>query len=84
MSNARKQAFIGGPDFEVGLLYLNYNDNNNGNLTMVLFDIFQEGPHCALNEEEFYDAMEMGLDRQEEQDEIVCSYSTGIPTSKRF
>lgn len=32
---------------------------------------FQEGPHCALNEEEFYDAMEIGLERQEEQDEIV-------------
>ncbi|KAK3735008.1 hypothetical protein QZH41_010662 [Actinostola sp. cb2023] len=46
LASARKQAFIGGPDFE-------------------------EGPHCALNEEEFYDAMEMGLDRQEEQDEMV-------------
>lgn len=46
LSNARKQAFIGGPDFEVSLLYfkqcyyLNYNDNNNGNLTIVLFCYF--------------------------------------------
>ncbi|KXJ11899.1 collagen type IV alpha-3-binding protein [Exaiptasia diaphana] len=51
VANARKQAFIGGPDFE-------------------------EGPHCALNEEEFYDAMEIGLDRQEEQDEIESKRRT--------
>ncbi|CAH3018152.1 unnamed protein product [Porites evermanni] len=44
--NARKQAFIGGPDFE-------------------------EGPHSVLNEEEFYDAIEVALDRQDEVDALV-------------
>ncbi|XP_031559245.1 ceramide transfer protein-like [Actinia tenebrosa] len=51
LASARKQAFIGGPDFE-------------------------EGPHCALNEEEFYDAMEIGLEKQEEQDEIESKRRT--------
>ena len=28
----------------------------------------QEGPHSALNEDEFYDAVELGLDRLEEEE----------------
>ncbi|KAJ7365850.1 Collagen type IV alpha-3-binding protein [Desmophyllum pertusum] len=53
---ARKQAFIGGPDFE-------------------------EGPHSALNEEEFYDAIEVALDRQDEEDAITDDFqgSTFVP-----
>ncbi|XP_048583823.1 ceramide transfer protein-like [Nematostella vectensis] len=35
---------------------------------------FEEGPHCALNEEEFYDAMEMELERQNEQAECMHSH----------
>ncbi|XP_020600875.1 collagen type IV alpha-3-binding protein-like [Orbicella faveolata] len=57
--NARKQAFIGGPDFE-------------------------EGPHSALNEEEFYDAIETALDRQDEEDAIHDDFqgSTFVPPSE--
>lgn len=44
-------------------------------VVFVLSCTLQEGPHCALNEEEFYDAMEIGLERQEEQDEIVSGLS---------
>ena len=31
----------------------------------------QEGPHSVLNEEEFYDAIEVALDRQDEVDALV-------------
>ncbi|XP_049830403.1 ceramide transfer protein [Schistocerca gregaria] len=31
---------------------------------------YEEGPHSALNDEEFYDAVETGLDRLEEEDEF--------------
>ncbi|KAK2547812.1 Ceramide transfer protein [Acropora cervicornis] len=56
--NARKQAFIGGPDFE-------------------------EGPHSALNEEEFYDAIEVALDRQDEEDAMKdFQSSTFVPPSE--
>lgn len=56
--NARKQAFIGGPDFE-------------------------EGPHSALNEEEFYDAIEVALDRQDEEDAMNdFQGSTFVPPSE--
>ncbi|XP_078356189.1 ceramide transfer protein-like [Oculina patagonica] len=57
--SARKQAFIGGPDFE-------------------------EGPHSALNEEEFYDAIEVALDRQDEEDAIKDDFhgSTFVPPSE--
>ena len=38
----------------------------------VTFSMFgQEGPHSALNEEEFYDAIEVALDRQDEEDAMV-------------
>jgi collagen type IV alpha-3-binding protein len=30
----------------------------------------QEGPHSALNDEEFYDAVETGLDRMDEELEL--------------
>ena len=33
--------------------------------------LLQEGPHSALNEEEFYDAIETALDRQDEEDAIT-------------
>ena len=33
----------------------------------------QEGPHSVLNEEEFYDAIETALDRQDEEDAILVS-----------
>ncbi|EDO32697.1 predicted protein [Nematostella vectensis] len=39
---------------------------------------FEEGPHCALNEEEFYDAMEMELERQNEQAECMHSHVTKV------
>lgn len=57
--NARKQAFIGGPDFE-------------------------EGPHSALNEEEFYDAIETALDRQDEAEATTNDFqiSTFMPPSE--
>ncbi|XP_058940888.2 ceramide transfer protein-like [Pocillopora verrucosa] len=57
--NARKQAFIGGPDFE-------------------------EGPHSALNEEEFYDAIETALDRQDEEEATMNDFqsSTFMPPSE--
>ncbi|XP_073242129.1 ceramide transfer protein-like isoform X1 [Porites lutea] len=56
--NARKQAFIGGPDFE-------------------------EGPHSVLNEEEFYDAIEVALDRQDEVDALEdFQGSTFVPPSE--
>lgn len=29
--------------------------------------LFQEGPHSTLNEDEFYDAVETGLDKLEEE-----------------
>lgn len=33
-------------------------------------DKFQEGPHSALCDEEFYDAMETGLDKIDEENQI--------------
>jgi hypothetical protein len=32
--------------------------------------LLQEGPHSALNDEEFYDAVETGLDRMDEELEL--------------
>jgi len=32
--------------------------------------VSQEGPHSTLNEEEFYDAVETGLDKMEEEVEF--------------
>jgi collagen type IV alpha-3-binding protein len=32
--------------------------------------MLQEGPHSALNDEEFYDAVETGLDRMDEELEM--------------
>ena len=39
------------------------------------YDGIQEGPHSALNEEEFFDAVEMALDQQDEIESAVsCLY----------
>jgi collagen type IV alpha-3-binding protein len=32
--------------------------------------MLQEGPHSALNDEEFYDAVETGLDKMDEELEL--------------
>lgn len=53
----------------------------------------QEGPHSTLNEDEFYDAVETGLDKLEEevmlrerlkQPTIVAKLSTTKPTQHRL
>ena len=43
--------------------------------TILVLTFHQEGPHSALNEEEFYDAIEVALDRQDEEDAMVSSIS---------
>lgn len=35
-----------------------------------MFCLLQEGPHSALNDEEFYDAVETGLDKMDEELEL--------------
>ena len=35
--------------------------------------VFQEGPHCAINEDEFFDAVDSALDKMEKEieDKVV-------------
>lgn len=36
----------------------------------MIYCFFQEGPHSALCDEEFYDAVESGLDKLEEENQL--------------
>jgi collagen type IV alpha-3-binding protein len=48
------------------------------------FYSYKEGPHSALCDEEFYDAMETGLDKIDEENEIkdrLKQKSVAIPTT---
>ena len=36
-----------------------------------LFQLFQEGPHCAIKEDEFFDAVDASLDKLEKEEEVV-------------
>lgn len=36
---------------------------------------WQEGPNCLINEDEFFDAVEAALDRQDKIEEQVCARS---------
>jgi hypothetical protein len=59
------------------------------NLTKTSFCHQQEGPHSALNDDEFYDAVESGLDKIDEEIEFrerlklsrppICSKATEHP-----
>lgn len=56
---------------------------------MFIFLSLQEGPHSALNDDEFYDAVESGLDKIDEEIEFrerlklsrppICSKATEHP-----
>lgn len=35
--------------------------------------LLQEGPHCMIPEDEFYDAVDATLDKLEKEDEKVCT-----------
>jgi len=37
---------------------------------LIILLLFQEGPHSALNDDEFYDAVESGLDKIDEEIEF--------------
>lgn len=41
------------------------------NIELVLFLMLQEGPNSLINEEEFFDAVEAALDRQDKMEEQV-------------
>lgn len=50
-----------------GFCYYCATVNVISNTTCIVYcNNCQEGPHSALNEEEFYDAIETALDRQDE------------------
>ena len=34
-------------------------------------DFLQEGPHCAIKEDEFFDAVDASLDKLEKEEEVV-------------
>jgi len=77
---------MGGPDCEVSNFIL-YNFCINSVQTQVnRFLLFvQEGPHSAMEEEEFYDAVELGLDRLDQEEEFrarlkeIQTLSSGLP-----
>lgn len=46
-------------------LYLNISE-----ILHLLFLFFQEGPHSVLADDEFYDAVESGFDKMEEEQEF--------------
>ena len=54
------------------ITWLILNETLTNSLTLLCC---QEGPHSALNEDEFYDAMEIALDRQDELDKEVTKFS---------
>lgn len=43
------------------------------------FIIYQEGPHSTIGDDEFYDAVESGLDKMEEECEFRERLKTGKP-----
>lgn len=45
---------------------------------MMMFVLFQEGPHSVLADDEFYDAVESGFDKMEEEQEFRERLKTGI------
>lgn len=49
------------------LFIILFGDNSLSNT------LIQEGPYSKLNEEEFYDAVETALDREDEESELVCN-----------
>lgn len=49
------------------------------------FNFFKEGPHSALCDEEFYDAMETGLDKIDEDNQLkdrLKQKSVIVPTPR--
>lgn len=51
-----------------------YPQSERWNLTAICFP--QEGPNSLINEDEFFDAVEAALDRQDKIEEQVCWVST--------
>lgn len=50
-------------------------DSNHSTLPL-----FQEGPHCAMKDDEFYDAVDTSIDKIEKEQDRVCVLMHVIPT----
>lgn len=74
LNELKKKSHFGGPDYEVkSYTWWNMNDrmcrNFWSNFPCQLY--FQEGPNSLINEDEFFDAVEAALDRQDKIEEQV-------------
>ncbi len=67
-----KKTVVMGPDCEVRFRFkiLLHTLNNPPTQIFDYYFLIQEGPHSALKEDEFYDAVELGLDRLEAEEEF--------------
>lgn len=76
LSELKKKSHFGGPDYEVSLRFLFSNACVNCVVCKLWSSRFvhQEGPNSLINEDEFFDAVEAALDRQDKIEEQVWLY----------
>lgn len=74
LNELKKKSHFGGPDYEVVFVKLIHGTARQklcSSFKMEPLCYWQEGPNSLINEDEFFDAVEAALDRQDKIEEQV-------------